>query len=298
MERPWRGNRSHCPQRRGGDANQRHGCTGQSGGVLFDIVPAPTSTASREHSRTSSPNTGVLARVVLIVGEPGTGRTTTGEQLAGFGAVKVDAAESDGDDDEWLRRAQTVLCARTPVVIDNIHTLAPRLAARLTMAVREAVGRVILTSSPLCGLGSEQAALASEAMDRRELRPVRTYQQDFTALAKSVLRALDSGSSLGIVPSAVQLLAAHSWPGNIRELRAVLEHAARARPCGDIVESDLPPAYRSMARRQLTLMESAERDAILSALRAADHNRVAAAAELGISRTTLYDRIRRYHITD
>lgn len=49
--------------------------------------------------------------------------------------------------------------------------------------------------------------------------------------------------------------------------------------------------------RSLTIRERAERDAIVGALRAYDGNKVQAARELGMSRTTLYTRIRQLRIT-
>ncbi|MEV6338827.1 helix-turn-helix domain-containing protein [Nocardia vinacea] len=57
----------------------------------------------------------------------------------------------------------------------------------------------------------------------------------------------------------------------------------------------MPPAYRSPATRRLTLLNTAERDAIVAAPRAANGNKTA--AELGIGRTTLYARLRQYRIT-
>lgn len=259
------------------------------GGVLFDVVRTElTATPVQIPAQT--------ARVTLVVGEPGSGRSTEGARLAGPGAVAL--AGTDAEDDDWLTRAFEALKQAKPVLIDDIHLLPPRTAARLTAAIRKARARVVMTSSPLDSLGTEQSALAAQTLDRHELRPVRAYHDDFAALAQSVLHDLLPDSQLRITPSALQVLAAHRWPGNIHELRSVLAHAARDRTCGDITDNDLPPTHRTPATRPLSRMETAERDAILAALEAAAGNKVTAAKELGIGRTTLYDRLRRYHLTD
>jgi transcriptional regulator of acetoin/glycerol metabolism len=65
----------------------------------------------------------------------------------------------------------------------------------------------------------------------------------------------------------------------------VLEYAISQRPVGDITDKDLPRTHRSPATRALTLMEIAERDEIVAALRAAGGNKAAAAIDLGIGRT-------------
>src|SRR5262245_55904236 len=83
----------------------------------------------------------------------------------------------------------------------------------------------------------------------------------------------------------------------LQEPRAALEWATRGRRAGDITENDLPASHRHGITRRLTQTEWAERDAIQQALRVCKGNRVAAAARLGIGRTTLCHRIRRYRIS-
>jgi sigma-54 dependent transcriptional regulator, acetoin dehydrogenase operon transcriptional activator AcoR len=70
---------------------------------------------------------------------------------------------------------------------------------------------------------------------------------------------------------------------------------ARAR--GSVVERQhLPARLQQTPRRKMTLLESAEREAIFKALQAANGNKSEAAAVLGIGRTTLYRRIRQLGI--
>jgi transcriptional regulator of acetoin/glycerol metabolism len=147
-------------------------------------------------------------------------------------------------------------------------------------------------------LESAQSGLSAEAIDRRELPPLRTYESKFTDVVTSMVKSLAPDSHIGITASALRMLAVQTWPGNLRELHKVLEYAAQRRTVGDITEIDLPVAHRCASTRSLTRIEVAERDAIVSVLQAVDGNKVAAARQLGIGRTTLYSRIRRYRISD
>lgn len=74
-------------------------------------------------------------------------------------------------------------------------------------------------------------------------------------------------------------------------------HALRQRQIGEIADTDLPGYCQSVARRALTQLEVIERDAIVAALRQADGNRAAAAAHLGMSRSSLYRKLKTYGIT-
>ena len=66
----------------------------------------------------------------------------------------------------------------------------------------------------------------------------------------------------------------------------------------DITAGDLPDGYPGAARaRHLTGLEQAERQALVTALRDAGWNREAAARDLGISRATIYRKLRRLKVT-
>ncbi|MFE7718542.1 sigma-54-dependent Fis family transcriptional regulator [Nocardia rhizosphaerihabitans] len=262
-----------------------------AGGVVFDIVPAE-STLPPPVAAVSAP---VVHRRQLVIGEPGTGRTTTAREIAGPNAAYFTAVDEDPEG-RWVLSVRQALVDSPPVVIDDIHALSPRSVAVLAAAVGTAPGDVVMATSPLSDECTEHAALAAEALHRRELRPLRAHRQGFHTLVSDVLDRLKPGAGKGIAPSALNALASHTWPGNFRELESVLAYACSRAPVGDISERHLPEVYRSRSNRPLTLLENAERDAIVAALRNSDGNRTAAAAELGIGRTTLYARLRRYRI--
>jgi DNA-binding NtrC family response regulator len=104
-----------------------------------------------------------------------------------------------------------------------------------------------------------------------------------------------------ITPSALAVLSAYPWPGNLHELRSVLEQVALGAEEAQLTAEDfslvLPrvsAAVRGSERATLRLADvvaDAERSAIRSALAAADGKKVRAAELLGISRATLYQKL-------
>jgi DNA-binding NtrC family response regulator len=115
----------------------------------------------------------------------------------------------------------------------------------------------------------------------------------------------------GIVAEAIPALQAYDWPGNVRELRNVVERAVALCPGAEIQISDLPEPIRSLADRPAPVVqagpavrvtertlaqtkEGAEAARIAAALERNGNNRLRAAAELGISRMTLYKKLYRY----
>ena len=116
---------------------------------------------------------------------------------------------------------------------------------------------------------------------------------------------------VGIVAGAIPALQAYDWPGNVRELRNVIERAVALCPGMEIQLTDLPEAVQCLAdtpapadQRQSVVQdfqgtlaqtkEGAEAARITAALARNKNNRLRAAAELGISRMTLYKKLYRY----
>ncbi|OPF62925.1 sigma-54-dependent Fis family transcriptional regulator [Hydrogenophaga sp. H7] len=99
-----------------------------------------------------------------------------------------------------------------------------------------------------------------------------------------------------ITPAALQRLLAHRWPGNLRELRNVLDYAASLCADGPIDLDDLPELSMARLPSQADTTEAAHDDgpeALLQALRAAHWNVSAVARAMGLSRMTLYRRMKR-----
>ena len=97
-------------------------------------------------------------------------------------------------------------------------------------------------------------------------------------------------------PAALAMLQRCSWPGNVMQLRRVLGQITRRRRTGVIGVEDLPPECRVVSRRVLTQIEALERDAIVQSLLDNSRNVASAARDLGMSRATIYRKIRNYGI--
>ena len=108
-----------------------------------------------------------------------------------------------------------------------------------------------------------------------------------------------------VSPMALAALIEYSWPGNIRQLRSVIERAVAFSDHPEIELDDLPEEIRkaaqsaqltnSAAERKLTLAE-VERDYILEVLRRSGGNKSRAAEWLDIPRRTLYRRLEEYGV--
>ena len=94
-------------------------------------------------------------------------------------------------------------------------------------------------------------------------------------------------------PAALQSFVQWSWPGNMTELVETLIGIGQAGAVvGDRAQTLPRHLQQAPPRRRMSLLETAERDAIIKALDAASGNKSEAAELLGMGRTTLYRRLR------
>jgi sigma-54 dependent transcriptional regulator, acetoin dehydrogenase operon transcriptional activator AcoR len=273
------------------------------GGAVLHLQPVPDGPPARRSRRPAlpGPRTG-LADAVLIAGEAGTGRSTTVRALLGeTPATVLEAAElTPATEHLWLADATRSIEAPGEVtVVEDVHLLLAGTASRLRRSFAHPHARVVLTSCPAEDLTGEVAALAADCARREEIPPLRTRTDEIPALVGELLAALGAADSVRFTAEALDLLAAHRWPGNLRELAAVVAETAARRSAGDLTPNDLPEAYRRTppAGESAGELARAEREAIEAALRACDGNKVRAARRLGISRSTLYTRLQALHIT-
>jgi PAS domain S-box-containing protein len=136
---------------------------------------------------------------------------------------------------------------------------------------------------------------------RLDLPPLRERKEDIPMLVKHFIGRLNRlrGKAVsGISQEALSLLMFHDYPGNIRELENIIEHAFVLCPEGRIEVRCLPEHLRTSIPRPLaprrmdTALQSAEARAIMEALEHNQFNRLSAARELGIHKSTLFRKLK------
>jgi len=102
-----------------------------------------------------------------------------------------------------------------------------------------------------------------------------------------------------VSPEAMDMLLAYSWPGNVRELRNAIEYAFVLCPGGIIAPEHLPPKLtraRTNPCPKPALAGLSEKEVLVEALREANGNQSEAARLLGVSRVTVWKRMKKYGI--
>ena len=142
------------------------------------------------------------------------------------------------------------------------------------------------------------------------LPALRERRSDIPMLVHHFLDRYAPGESLQVTPAAMKCLLQYDWPGNVRELENCI---ARGVTLGDrrvIDVTDLPPAMRSehsvsepaapladAAALSTTALAEMERMTILRVFEQAHGDKALAGKMLGISRATLYRKLKRYNIS-
>jgi transcriptional regulator of acetoin/glycerol metabolism len=233
---------------------------------------------------------------LLVVGEVGTGRTTVAYHATGDSAISIDVADTfPADEPQCAQRISRLLQDDGPAaVLENIQLLSERLTMILARSLRTTRRRVVMTSTPGVHLSAEHASLTSACGERRDLLPLRLRRHEVPTLAQEMLAAA-TGAQARLTSATLRTLSAQPWPGNLSELRRVIDRLASIRSVGDITPNDLPPSHRH-AGSPATVFEQAEREVVITAINAAGGNKRLAAHSLGISRSTLYNKLRALNI--
>ena len=131
--------------------------------------------------------------------------------------------------------------------------------------------------------------------------PLREHREDIPLLTEhfvSETRKRINKAVTAISDQAMDRLLAYHWPGNVRELQSAIEFACIA--CKGVVigVGDLPPELSTPCAPLCPAPNAEEnaRDHLLRAIQASNGSRTAAARLLGISRATLYRRLRELHL--
>ncbi|WP_409180747.1 helix-turn-helix domain-containing protein [Amycolatopsis sp. VS8301801F10] len=250
-------------------------------GTMVDLVAE-----TRPRPRAAAP----VRWPLLVAGEPGTGKTTVAREAAGDGAVVLDGVETVRvGEAEWAEQASRLLDGDGPaVIVENVQLLSERLAALVAARARTSKRNLVLTSAP----GEPHPPITACCGERRELAPLRVRRHEIPRLAQ---RMLSGECAARFTPESLRVLAAQPWPGNLAELRRVVRAVAELRSAGDVVPADLPPSHRD-GSALASPFDRAEREVIVAAIAAAGGNKLEAARALGISRSTLYNRMKALRI--
>ena len=238
---------------------------------------------------------------ILLEGEPGSGRLVTARRIHGLRCPGTTLAVYPGGlaqvqgGPAWLAELARLLSDDTvTVIVTNLEFLDERTHRGLADLLDRQPGPalVLMTcASPAEGGGREVGSVCDFIL---QVPALRQRREDIPELVQHILRAPDLPVRVG--HRAMVALTNYAWPGNIPQLERVVKHAAKTCGGADIGVEHLGAEISASAhgRRTLTRLESLERDAIVDALRECGGNRIRAAAALGMSRSTLYRRLRSF----
>ncbi len=130
-----------------------------------------------------------------------------------------------------------------------------------------------------------------------QLPPLRERHHDIVPLARHFLAFYGGIEGPRLTPGAESMLTSHSWPGNVRELENVMKRVAALHAGEGLLEAaTLLPFFAHEPQPVLTAVPVDDRSAILAAYAEAGGNKSRVAELLGVSRKTLYARIKRLNI--
>lgn len=201
--------------------------------------------------------------------------------------------------------------------LDEIGEMEPRLQAKLLRVLQERTitrlgsnkpikvdFRLISSTNRNLKTEMESGAFRPDLFYRVnvvciELPPLRERKEDIPLLTKTFMNEFCGREEkrLSVSDEVMNIFLDAPWPGNIRQLRNAVEHAVVICSGSAISVSDLPDDLHGKPRIASSVytikpLKSLERQAIMSALAECDGNKSLAARQLGISRKTLYMRLK------
>ena len=145
-------------------------------------------------------------------------------------------------------------------------------------------------------------------MVKIEIPPLRERDDDIPLMVQAFLEEFckrDGKPLLRISPKALDSLRKFAWPGNVRQLRNVIEGLVVLSSGKEIAPRDLPEEIRSATQQTRPLklhvgasIDEMERELIRATLEMTEGNRAAAARILGLGRKTLYRKLDEYGISE
>lgn len=226
-------------------------------------------------------------------------------------------------DAKTLKRGKFELADGGSIFLDEIGDISPKLQLSLLRVLQEREFHRVGGEEPIrvdvrviAATNRDLEQAVREGSFREDLYyrlnvisihvpPLRERKEDIPLLVDHFIEKynVESGKKVeGISEEALEILMEHDWPGNVRELENVIERAVIINRGGLILPGDLPPHLMkrypllvgaSPSGAQMTLQE-VERAHIKRTLEENDWNIQRSARMLGIDRSTLYAKIKRY----
>ena len=214
------------------------------------------------------------------------------------------------------------------IFLDDINCASPNLQIKLLRVLQERVIERVGGNNPIhvdVRIITATNAPLQEEVDQQHFRkdlyyrinvvsltipPLKERLSDIEPLIEHFIRHYNQvhhRQVKGISKSALQVCLRYPWPGNVRELENVIERAVILSPGEFIIPESFPPHIFETGLRpsptapNLTLetaMDQAERQILLETLESLNWNRQLSAKSLGISRTTLFNKMRRFKLMD
>ena len=202
--------------------------------------------------------------------------------------------------------------------LDEINTLPLTSQAKLLRVIEERYierlaseksidvnRRLVAASSQILWDAVEKKSFREDLYYRLKvidikIAPVRERVNDIPLLALHFMKKHNNkikSTATGISSEALKAMMGYSWPGNVRELENAIEHAFIIAKGPSIMPDDLPIFNHAPANDKYSTLAEAERSIVIKALKDAGGNKYKAAKVLGIPRTSLYSKIKKFELT-
>jgi len=213
------------------------------------------------------------------------------------------------------------------IFLDEVGDMSPSLQVKLLRALQEKEYEPLGSASPrktdvriIAATNQDLSKLVNEGKIRDdlfyrlnvvkiELPPLSQRREDIPLLIDAFIQKFNAkmGKQItGVSDKALRLLLKYDYPGNVRELENIIEHAFVL--CGgNRIDVDCLPKELTMNREDMNSFvplkeeapfERAEAEVVEKTLKKHKGNRIKAAQELGISRATLWRKIKRYGLAN
>lgn len=230
-----------------------------------------------------------------IVGESGTGKRLLAETLAqrlAEESITYEGSALSLDNPLELDKVSDALEQGKALVFHQAEQMPAIFRDQLTeLLSSHPQPRVVLTAKKIT---DEMLPLISSLQGIEiQMPPLRTRREDIPLLVEHFLDNLPQKRRA--TARLVEVLAAAEWPGNVKQLKEVVEAAALRANGHEVKNEDLTELHRrALARSHLSRLQKAELEQIREALIEAGGNRLRAAEILRIGRSTLYRKIDSY----